>query len=420
MSTSMMETALDYAARGWFVFPLYSPLGNGCSCPKGKECKNPGKHPRTLHGLNDASTYAGQVSAWWSKWPNANIGIATGKRSGLLVVDLDHHGDKNGESTLSALAEEYGSVPNTLTAKTGTGVHLYFQYPVQRTNCSAGKVGEGIDVRSDGGYVVAPPSRHASGREYAWVNAEQPLAELPTWLRDRLVSPARQQKVSLPKPPGGPRSAPAFLEGSRNKSLFNQACTLRGQNAMDEATLTVVMRKLNEQVCIPPLEESEVDEIVRSACKYSAERGNSKRPKRGNENPLPWFQLDVRTWLGDQNIAVMSDAQTGWYIRLMVYAWQSGGFLPADKNKLGKLAHARSLATFKKQCDLVLEDYDELEVNGEQLLINQGMFDLWTEKYAIWMEKKRAGEASAAQRAMERQQRRDAAEQIEASAPHMN
>ena len=409
MSTSMKEAALTYARRGWAVFPLHSPLGKGCSCRKGAECSSPGKHPRTDNGLKDASTDDAQVSEWWSRWPNANIGIVTGERSGLLVVDLDDHGHGSGAASLQELSSRYGAVPSTLTARTGSGIHLYFKHPGKAINNSVRKIGAGIDVRCDGGYVVAAPSRHASGQVYGWIDPERALADVPVWLLEGMATQVAAKEGS-PTTRKSERSDSLLHEGKRNDGLFRIACELRGQQAMDEVQLRPVLHEMNMQLCVPPLPTSEVDSIVQSACKFPAELGSSKKPKRADDNPLHWFPVSVRSWLGDQDLAVMSDTQTGQYMWLMVYAWQRGGFLPADSNKLWKLAHAPSKRAFERERAVVLAEYEEVEINGERLLKNPAMVERWTKTYGAWMAKKKAGEASAAQRALLRQQKKEAEE----------
>jgi hypothetical protein len=93
------EAAADYAERGWLVMPLHSIQGESCTCGK-PDCHSPGKHPRTAHGLKDASTDQQQVAAWWREWPDANVGIVTGTESGIVVIDID---GQRGIASLDAL-----------------------------------------------------------------------------------------------------------------------------------------------------------------------------------------------------------------------------------------------------------------------------------------------------------------------------
>lgn len=192
-----MVSALGYARRGWPVFPCHAPVGRGCTCPAGAGCASVGKHPRTRHGLHDASTDAGTIKAWWRTWPRANVGIRTGE--GLVVVDIDPaHG---GAASIEALEAKHGRLPATLAVRTGgAGLHLYFAVEKAVRN-SAGALGPGIDVRGEGGYVVAPPSRHVSGAAYRWSGVGS-LAPMPTWVRDYLVRP---------EPPRAPVDGAALL-----------------------------------------------------------------------------------------------------------------------------------------------------------------------------------------------------------------
>ena len=174
----MLDEALQYAGRGWRVFPLHHIVNSKCSC--GRSCASPGKHPRVKGGFKAATTDVAQITAWWSKWPEANIGIATG--AGLTVVDLD---GPEGAAQLATMVAENEPLPRTLTAQTGRGYHLYFR--AEGLGSSArGKV----HIRGEGGYVVAPPSNHLSGNHYKWI-LELPLAEMPDWLR-QYASDGRQ------------------------------------------------------------------------------------------------------------------------------------------------------------------------------------------------------------------------------------
>ena len=141
-------TALAYTRRGWRVFP----------------CAPRGKVPLTAHGLKDASTDEKQLTDWWDRWPSANIGVATGAESGFFVLDVD---GKDGNESLATLEREHGPLPTTVEAKTGGGGrHLLFKHPGQAVKNSAGRLGPGLDVRGDGGYIVAPSSIHPTGKSY--------------------------------------------------------------------------------------------------------------------------------------------------------------------------------------------------------------------------------------------------------------
>jgi len=162
------EAALWYAQRNWAVFPIYEPAENGrCSCGN-PECSSPAKHPRTSRGVLEATTNPARINAWWGQWPEANIAIAMGRRSGVVVLDVDprHGGDKS----LVELEAQCGKI-KTLECETGGGGrHLYFIAPEAGLKNKVGLL-PGLDVRGDNGYVVAPPSTHITGGLYRWKKA---------------------------------------------------------------------------------------------------------------------------------------------------------------------------------------------------------------------------------------------------------
>lgn len=159
------QAALDYTTRfGWAVFPLV---------PNGKT-------PLTAHGFKDASTDPDCIRGWWTTTPNANIGIATGTHSNLVVLDLDSR------EAVAAFVEAYGD-PLTPCSTTGRGAHLMFAHPGGMVRSRAGALGPEMDVRGDGGYIVAPPSIHPSGRAYEWHPERHPLLMAPMSLPPALL-----------------------------------------------------------------------------------------------------------------------------------------------------------------------------------------------------------------------------------------
>jgi Bifunctional DNA primase/polymerase, N-terminal len=113
-----LAAALAYAARGWPVFPCHGMRDEQCTCGK-PNCAHPGKHPLTRHGCKDATTDPQQIEQWWTDHPDANVAIATGASSGLMVLDLDpRHG---GQLTLDELEATYGGLPETVVSFTGGG-----------------------------------------------------------------------------------------------------------------------------------------------------------------------------------------------------------------------------------------------------------------------------------------------------------
>ncbi len=177
------ELALGLAEHDLPVFPLHTPQGSECSCPSGANCSHAGKHPRTKNGVKDATNDEDQIKEWWEKWPESNIGLATGAVSGIFVVDVD---GAHGKAALRALEAKYGKLPKTVTVKTGGGLHYYFRHDGTRIRNRAGHPGKNIDIRGDGGYVIAPGSVHKSGATYRFVKkrglGEIEIASAPPWL----------------------------------------------------------------------------------------------------------------------------------------------------------------------------------------------------------------------------------------------
>lgn len=185
--TAILDAALTYGARGWCIFPIFEIGADGkCACgyhgeknPNTDRKCSPGKHPR-VSWKSLASNDPTVIAAWWQRWPDANIGLACGQRSGVIVIDLDRKPAKHGKAAVDgvasfiALVEANSPIGDTLISRTGSGgAHLFFRHPtgVSSVPDSQGKLGPGIDVRGDGGYVVLPPSNHVSGKHYVWSNS---------------------------------------------------------------------------------------------------------------------------------------------------------------------------------------------------------------------------------------------------------
>src|SRR5215831_5075246 len=167
----LLTAALQYAALGLSVVPVHSINGDGwCSCKDGKSCARPGKHPRTQNGIYDATRDRGEIESFWSKWPDANIGIATGGASGIAVIDIDPR--NGGLETFEQLEADLGPLPKTPIALTGgNGAHLMFNLPPTAVRKAAGP---GVEVLGDGCMMVAPPSGHVSGESYSWEEGLSP------------------------------------------------------------------------------------------------------------------------------------------------------------------------------------------------------------------------------------------------------
>jgi putative DNA primase/helicase len=164
----LLEAALECASRGWHVFPCHTIVDGTCSCGHA-DCENAGKHPKTRHGLKDATVDRSQIERWWrhNERVPSNLAIATGMQSKLVVIDVDPR--NGGDETLAALEAELGPLPRICTVRTGGGgIHIYLRHPCDDRMPSRNGWRKGIDIKADGGYVIAPPSVHKDGRCYEW------------------------------------------------------------------------------------------------------------------------------------------------------------------------------------------------------------------------------------------------------------
>jgi putative DNA primase/helicase len=261
MTNPLLKAAERYAARGLHVLPLHSIEAGACSC-RYDHCDSPGKHPRTEHGVKDASTDPAVIARWWRMWPRASVGIATGAVSRIIVVDVDDL------LALRHLAATKGRLPETATATTGRGVHLYFQHPGGHVPNTSGKIAAHVDTRGDGGYAVAPPSTHYSGAQYRWSSPKGVgPAPCPKWLLDAL---AAKSDVSI-----GEGHSGVIANGQRNHVLFRLGCAMRHWGASPGAILAALEAD-NAEGCEPPLDDSEVRRIAVSAATYTATAHNGQ------------------------------------------------------------------------------------------------------------------------------------------------
>jgi hypothetical protein len=265
MGNELHAAASKLAALGHPVLPLHSVvrMANGrfvCTCGK-LGCRSPGKHPHgglVRNGSINATADSLLIDHWWTAVEYANIGVATGE---LVVLDVDPRHD--GDHTLRVLEDKHGPLPPTWRSITGSGgEHVFFTTPVGIPN-SEGKVGEGLDIRGTGGLIVAPPSLHVSGREYAWnVDAhpdDVPLASIPQWLLSLATARAGNGAAT----DWGKFAVSKIAEGCRNSSLA-QLSGLLLRRYVDAALTAQLVLSWNQTCCQPPLESDEVLTIVRS------------------------------------------------------------------------------------------------------------------------------------------------------------
>jgi putative DNA primase/helicase len=299
---SRRKQALRHARDGWRVLPLYTIKHGECTCAKRGSCTHPGKHPRTPNGVKDATTDRDRIKEW--TWSDANIGIATGRSSGIIVLDVDGDG---GVASLEALQAEHGRLPKTVTVKTGNGRHYYFRCDGDvHIGNSVHRLGEGIDVRGDGGYVVGAGSVHVSGFTYRFVKGRGPddieVAQAPKWLLSLVTAKAvASREVELVAiPPEKLDRAKTYADAALHRELerlgkapmhqrnhtLNIAAFKLGQlmpyGILDPA---VVTQNLGQTARDLGLDESEIEPTIASGL-----NAGRQHPRR-----LPFLRSDQQT-----------------------------------------------------------------------------------------------------------------------------
>jgi Bifunctional DNA primase/polymerase, N-terminal/AAA domain/Primase C terminal 1 (PriCT-1) len=245
---ALSEAAMRYVGLGLAVIPLH---------PKSKK-------PVFEDWTSIQRADTGTVQKWWHNNPNANIGILTGPKSGVFVLDVDTK--DHGEITFDSLTMEHGRFPETWQQVTGTGgFHLFFRYPNFPVH-NVRSLFPGIDIRGEGGQVVAPPSVHPdTGKTYEWDGIQdiekQPIAEAPMWLLEILQ--ARNQSKGKPAAQV-PAKIPA---GVRHPTLLSIAGMLR-RLGLDQDEIYPTLRAVNDRRCDPPKDDREVRGIAESIIRY--------------------------------------------------------------------------------------------------------------------------------------------------------
>lgn len=242
-----MEYALSYASQGWPVFPLQ---------PNGKQ-------PLTTHGFKEATRDPEQIRQWWSRWPDANVGVVTGRQSGIVVLDVDRKHGVDGVVSAGEL-----DLPPTLVIKTPTGgYHLFYKAPADVIVPRRISVKPGLDILGEGGYVVAAGSI-VNGAYYE-IARNRPIADCP----EVLINLAQH---SVAKPTTAPAPGEKVATGSRNQYLTAMGGKLRrigfSQDELIAALLVINTTRLAE-----PLAESEVRRVATSVARYEPDPGATEK-----------------------------------------------------------------------------------------------------------------------------------------------
>jgi predicted P-loop ATPase len=243
----MLTHALRYAALGWPVFP--------CT----------GKAPLIYNGFHGAVTDEKTIRDWWTKWPNANIGLATGHKFFVFDVDNKKHEKQSqtGLESLEILESKHGKLPDTIQQITGSGGRHYLFAPYIGLRNSSSKVAPGIDIRGEGGYIIAEPSIHPETLQAYRFDGlaeieDQEILPAPQWLLEECFKAAASQEFELPE---------EITPGNRNDILFRQASNMRGAGMCEpeifEALLSTNTKRVN-----PPLPTNELRNIAKSVMRY--------------------------------------------------------------------------------------------------------------------------------------------------------
>lgn len=228
-------------------------------------------------------------------WPDANIAVATGEKSGFIVVDVDP--EKGGFASMRALISTYGQLIEKVYQNTGGGGwHILFKHPGIRIGNvqNSQKLGAGVDVRGDGGYIVITPSLHQSGKRYSWGTEHNELPDAPTWLLEILRSPESHTGYS---------AIGDIPEGQRNNTLASLAGVMR-RRGMSETAILAALKAENLARCAPPLDDLSVERTARSIARYTPEAPISAAS-------APDYMEGVYS-VGDLSDAIDALYETGW------------------------------------------------------------------------------------------------------------
>jgi Bifunctional DNA primase/polymerase, N-terminal len=251
----LKTAALALAAKGMRIFP----------------CVERGKEPAIADNLKRATTDPNIIAGWWRS-RDFNIGIATGPDSGIWVLDID---GAEGEALIRQHEAEHGiALPPTVEVITTDGRHLYFRWPAgcEIRNKQDDPIMPEIDVRGEGGYVLAPPSIHPiSGRRYAWsVDSADSFADAPDWLIELIITKSNVVPITAPETWRSFISEP--VEGSHRGHAVARLYGLLVRRFLDPLVALDIARMFNALRCKPPLDDADVVRIVDAIARREADR----------------------------------------------------------------------------------------------------------------------------------------------------
>lgn len=281
---SNLDHALAYLKRGWSVCPAIprdkKPLlndGNKYAHLKNWHCtwSEYQKHLPTVE----------EVTEWWTRWPDANIIIITGQVSGIIVLDVD---GPEGQKSLDDLVAA-GGIPPTPVSSTGKGFHYLFKHPGGDLRNFARKL-PGLDFRGDGGYIIAPPSIHPSGKQYEWAITPdvEELTDPPNWLMDLIHSTDETKTGGMAKEKVDTALVLAGIPGGeRDITIFRYSCKLRNLGLTFEEAEVLILAAA--QKCTPPFSPKDALAKLKQAWKYpdGIETLIERLKKKSDISPAP-------------------------------------------------------------------------------------------------------------------------------------
>jgi bifunctional DNA primase/polymerase-like protein/primase-like protein len=301
----LLKAALGFAAQGWAVFP----------------CRPGGKTPLVDDWPRRATTDPRRITAWLHRWPNANIAIVTGLRSGILALDVDY------APALEGLEARHGKLPATRRHSTGSGgLHYIYRYPTgANVRNSAGRLGKGLDVRGEGGYIIAPPSCTTGPYE---VRNDLPLADPPEWFLEALREPQSDRRGKPGEVRGGAITAldgPPIPEGQRNETLTRIGGRLHDGSRTLEA-LTADLVDISNTRCELPLPNAELRRIALSIYQRPPCKPSGPKPSPEALEALDAVGADIlhREWPG-----MGGKSERDVYIALQVEGRKHSKLIPA-------------------------------------------------------------------------------------------
>ena len=320
-TTTKISELLRLAAMGYKLLPLQD---------RGKEARIKWKN-------NASSSDTNIIKRWNNKWRDANWGAETGAASGFVVLDVDGEAGKN---SLAALISAHGELPKTLTSKTGKGFHYLFKAPNDELrNCTAMK--PGLDVRADGGYIVIPPSIHANGNQYQWVDPKAEMADLPEWLENMIRDTNKKSKKTKTDATSPTGNNTVIGEGTRHIRLLSETGRLRRLGYTPEQILPRI-QELNGRACYEPLGEQDVCTLVESIGRYEpAERvpnftdaGNAELMARKYKGEV-MYCTDIKSFLVYDDSRYVKDAENKveWLMKDTLKSWLVQANLDTDEDR---------------------------------------------------------------------------------------